>query len=83
MTEPDQHIPCREVVELVSDYLERTLDPGETSLFEQHLNLCDGCMTYVDPMRLTINAVGHIHEEDVAPEARQRLLTAFRDWKHS
>ena len=48
MTESDQHITCREVVELVTDYLERALDAGETSLFEQHLNFCDGCVTYVD-----------------------------------
>jgi len=83
MTESDQHITCREVVELVTDYLERALDAEDTALFEQHLNFCDGCVTYVDQMRLTIEAVGRIEEEDVPPETRELLLTAFRDWKHS
>ena len=83
MTESDQHITCREVVELVTDYLERGLDAGETSLVEQHLDVCDACVTYVDQMRLTIEAVGRIHEEDVSPETRERLLSAFRDWRHS
>ena len=83
MIESDQHITCQEVVELVTDYLERALDAGETSLFEQHLNFCDGCITYVDQLRMTIDVVGRVEEQDVPPETRERLLTAFRDWKRS
>jgi anti-sigma factor RsiW len=81
VTESDQHITCREVVELVTDYLEGALDTDRTSLFEQHLNFCDGCVTYVDQLRLTIEAVGHVEEEDVPPPTRDRLMQAFRDWK--
>jgi anti-sigma factor RsiW len=80
-TESDQHITCREVVELVTDYLEGALDAEQASLFEQHLNFCDGCVTYVDQLRLTIDAVGEVAEEDVPPAARDRLMQAFRDWK--
>jgi hypothetical protein len=76
-----EHISCQEVVELVSDYLERTLPPEETVLFEQHVNFCDGCDWYVEQLRTTIATVGRIAEEDVPPEARDRLLTAFRDWR--
>ena len=81
VTESDQHITCSEVVELVTDYLEGALDADQTSLFEQHLNFCDGCVTYVDQLRVTIEAVGHVEEEDVPPAARDRLMQAFRDWK--
>ena len=81
VTESDQHITCHEVVELVTDYLEGALDAGQTSLFEQHLNFCDGCVTYVDQLRLTIEAVGHVEEGDVPPATRDRLMQAFRDWK--
>ena len=83
MTESEQHITCQEVVELVTDYLERALDADETSLFEQHINFCDGCITYVDQLRMTIDVVGRVEEEDGPPETRERLLTAFRDWKRS
>jgi hypothetical protein len=76
-----EHISCQEVVELVSDYLERTLPPEEAALFEQHINFCDGCDWYVEQLRTTIATVGRIAEEDVPPEARDRLLTAFRDWR--
>jgi predicted anti-sigma-YlaC factor YlaD len=75
------HISCQEVVELVNDYLEGTLTPHEASLFEQHVNFCDGCDWYLDQMRTTISTVGRVSEEEVPPEARDRLLGAFREWK--
>jgi hypothetical protein len=83
MAESHQHITCQEVVELVTDYLEHGLSAGETSLFEQHLNFCDGCVTYVDQIRVTIEAVGHVEEDELEPQTRDRLLTAFRDWQRS
>jgi anti-sigma factor RsiW len=83
MPESAEHITCQEVVELVTDYLEGALPEDETSLFEQHLNFCDGCVWYVDQLRTTVATVGQIREEDVPAETREKLLTAFRDWKRS
>jgi Putative zinc-finger len=78
-----EHVSCQEVVELLTDYLERALPADRVSLFEQHLNFCDGCVLYVDQMRTTIAAVGRIEEEDIPPATREQLLTAFRDWKRT
>jgi len=78
-----EHISCQEVVELVTDYLETALPVDETALFEQHLNFCEGCVWYVDQMRTTIESVGRIGGEDVPPETREALMTAFRDWRRS
>ena len=78
-----EHITCREVVELVTDYLELELPPDETSLFEQHLNFCGGCIVYVEQMRATAATVGRVREEDVPPETKEKLMTAFREWKRS
>ena len=78
-----EHVSCQEVVELVSDYLEQALPADEAALVEQHLNFCEGCVWYVDEIRTTIASVGRIEEEDVPPETREKLLTAFRHWKGS
>ena len=83
MADAHEHVTCQEVVELVTDYLERALPPDEAALVEQHLNFCEGCDWYFDQMRRTIAAVGRIEEEDVPPEMREKLLAAFRDWKRS
>jgi anti-sigma factor RsiW len=72
---------CRELVELVTDYLLGELDPAERARFEAHLEECEGCRSYVDQMRRTVSVVGALHEDDVAPEARAALLGVFRDWK--
>jgi anti-sigma factor RsiW len=77
------HISGQEVVELVTDYLDQTLSPEDASLFEQHINFCDGCDWYLDQMRTTISSVGRITEEEVPPETRAKLLTAFREWKRT
>jgi hypothetical protein len=78
-----EHVTCQEVVELVTEYLDQALSAEEAALFEQHINFCDGCDWYLNQMRTTIATVGRIGEEDVPPEVRDRLLTAFRDWRRS
>jgi len=78
-----EHLSCQQVVELVTGYLEGTLDPETLDLFEQHLNFCDGCDDYVEQMRATVAVVGRLETEDVPPAAREQLLTAFRDWRGS
>jgi anti-sigma factor RsiW len=75
------HISCQEVVELVSDYLERALPAEEAAVFEQHLNFCDGCVLYVDQVRKTIDALGELRVEDVPEETKAKLVAAFRDWR--
>jgi len=78
-----EHLSCLQIVELVTEYLEGTLAPDTTSLFEEHLNFCDGCETYLEEMRATIAAVGRadLVEEEMPAETRESLLTAFRHWR--
>jgi anti-sigma factor RsiW len=73
-------IACRELVELVTDYLEGRLPPDQRARFDAHLAECDGCTTYLEQMRQTIRALGRVPEESLSDEARDRLLEAFRDW---
>jgi anti-sigma factor RsiW len=78
-----EHLSCQEVVELITDYLEGALSPDTASLFEEHLNFCDGCEAYLDQMRATIAAVGQLHvaEQEMPADTRDKLLTAFRHWR--
>ncbi len=73
-------MPCRELVELVTDYFENKLSPRERARFEAHLAECAYCGTYLEQMRQTIRSLGRLPEESLAPEARGALLAAFRDW---
>jgi predicted anti-sigma-YlaC factor YlaD len=83
MSRTVEPISCQEVVELVTDYLEGAMSPEDVARFDHHLSLCEGCVFYVDQIRMTIAAVGRIGEEDVPPEVRDDLVAAFRDFKRA
>ena len=72
---------CQELVELVTDYLEGALAPGDLQRFEQHIAGCDGCTRYLDQLRLTIRLTGTLTITDISPEAEEALVAAFREWR--
>jgi anti-sigma factor RsiW len=72
---------CNELVELVTAYLEERLPEPDVRRLEAHLATCEGCRNYVDQMRETIDALGHLPEQPLAPEVREELLAAFRGWR--
>jgi anti-sigma factor RsiW len=74
-------ITCRELVELVTEYLEGGLASPDRDRFEEHLAVCEPCVAYIEQIRLTIAASGAVSDEQLDPEAREELLAAFRDWK--
>jgi anti-sigma factor RsiW len=73
-------LACREVVELVTDYLEGVLDDRDRERFERHLGGCDGCAAYLEQMRVTLRVAGRLEPEAIDPAFRERLLVAFRGW---
>ncbi len=74
-------LTCRELVELVTDYLEGALPPSDRARFDEHLAACEGCTAYLDQMRRTLVLVGRLTEGSVSAEAREALLGAFGDWR--
>ena len=81
MSGSPEMLSCREVVELVTEYLEGALSEAEEVRFEEHLAMCDGCAAYLDQMRTTIALAGRLDPEAVDLEACDRLMHAFRGWK--
>ena len=78
-----EYLTCREMVEIVTDYLEGTMPARERAIFEAHLSVCPGCTAYLEQMRQTIGLLGKLTEETIGPQARDELLKVFRDWKRS
>jgi anti-sigma factor RsiW len=81
MTAQGDEIVCRELVELVTPYLEGVLPANEVEAIERHLDGCNGCRTYVEQMRQTIRAMGHIPHEPITSKTRDEVLAIFRAWK--
>jgi predicted anti-sigma-YlaC factor YlaD len=76
-------VTCIELVELVTDYLEGSMPSGQRALFDEHIAGCEGCTTYLEQFRITIRLTGMLTEEQIEPDARTALLTAFQDWRGS
>jgi anti-sigma factor RsiW len=72
---------CRELVEVITDYLEGKLPLEDRRRLEAHLDECAYCVTYLEQMRATIAAVGELAPDSIAPETRDRVLEAFRGWR--
>jgi predicted anti-sigma-YlaC factor YlaD len=75
------HVNCKALVELVTDYLEGALDPVVATRFEEHLIMCQPCNVYLDQMRSIRQAGGPLSEESLPEETRAGLVEAFRGWK--
>jgi len=73
-------LACRQVVELVGDYLEGALSGRDRRRFERHLRGCPNCSEYLEQMRATIAATGTLTPDDLTPEARDEFTRLFRTW---
>jgi len=80
-TSTSDEVVCRELVELVTPYLEDVLPANERAAIDRHLAQCDGCHTYVEQMRQTIRAIGHVPHEPITSRTRDEVLAIFRAWR--
>jgi anti-sigma factor RsiW len=72
---------CRQVVELMTDYLEGALSESDRTRFEAHVSDCDGCTEYLEQLRTTMRLSAKIAEVSIPAELERELVRAFRDWK--
>lgn len=81
MSSTPEEMSCRELVDVITDYLEGNMAPQDRLRFDAHLAECPYCVNYLDQMRTTIAALGGLTEESISSDARGELLEAFRGWR--
>jgi predicted anti-sigma-YlaC factor YlaD len=79
----EEEMTCKELVELVTEYLEGNLRGDIRVRMEEHLSGCDGCTNYLEQMRKTISLTGLIKEENLTTQQRDELMKLFHNWKKS
>ncbi|OLC00119.1 MAG: anti-sigma factor [Chloroflexi bacterium] len=72
---------CREVVELMTDYLDGALSQEDRARFEDHIAGCNGCTAYLEQLRRTRSVIGRLAAEPVPAGLEAELLSAFRSWR--
>ena len=75
-------LSCKELVELVTEYLDGAMSEPERARFDAHLGICPPCVEYVAQIGRTIQAVGATWRD--VEDSRQvgELLKVFGDWKN-
>lgn len=75
-------VPCREVIGLLTDYLEGALEPDTAAALDRHFARCGGCTAALEQFRLTIELSGALSEDDVEAlpdDVRAEVMAAFRE----
>jgi anti-sigma factor RsiW len=71
---------CKEVVELVTEYLSRAMAPEERVRMEQHLLACPPCTAHLAQVRTTLELARGLSQGDQDVPAEDDLLALFRRW---
>ena len=74
-------MPCKDVVELLTAYLDGTLPDDVHTQVDAHLAGCDGCQNVLAQWRTVVDLAGRLSEDDVDNTdeiTRDRLISIVR-----
>lgn len=69
---------CKEIIDLLSDYLDGDLPADRRHAFEDHINDCPPCVEFLDSIRDTRSLAESLRCETI-PEPVRKALRAFLD----
>ena len=72
-------ITCKEITDLLADYLEGSLDSQTAQALEAHLSDCWICDNFLRTYRSTTNLLHDLGEEEIPVELKEGLLRFFRE----
>lgn len=74
-------VTCREVAELLIDFVDGTLPEMQMITLQQHICACPPCMFYMETYQDTIEATHALPEEPLPAEFENRLRAVLEDWE--
>jgi anti-sigma factor (TIGR02949 family) len=70
---------CRELVELLLEFLDGELPEDRRLRLESHLALCEPCLKYLETYKVTIQLTRRLPDAPPPPELLERLKAALRE----
>jgi anti-sigma factor RsiW len=74
---------CRQIAELLADYLDGTLPKRTAELLEWHIDGCAPCVAFVNTYRGTIHATRSLRDMEIPAELKKRLRAVLRTQRES
>ena len=72
---------CRDLVELVTDYLDGALGDVDRARFEEHIELCPMCQVHLGKLRTMVRELGELRERDIDAGVLVEMQARFGDWR--
>jgi anti-sigma factor RsiW len=76
---PVDEVTCQQFVELITEYFEGALESRTMNQVEEHLVMCDWCVTYVEQMRATIASLRELGGGESSPDPPDSVLAVLRE----
>ena len=74
-------IECRQIAELLGDYLDGSLPRETRELIDFHIDGCAPCVAFLNTYRGTVDAARLLPDVVIPPELKNRLLTVLKSAK--
>jgi predicted anti-sigma-YlaC factor YlaD len=78
MAQEPSTIDCKQIAELLGDYLEGSLPRETTELLEWHIEGCPPCVAFVNTYRGTIDAAKTLRDVEIPSELKNRLIAFLK-----
>lgn len=69
---------CRDIGQLLYDYVENRLEPSVSQQLEQHLADCPGCPAFINTYKQTIHLSRELRCEEIPQECQQKLRSFIK-----
>lgn len=72
---------CKDIAELITDYLEGSFSLSQRLRFQMHIGLCFACRNYLRQMKYTVATLRQLPSEPIPDQVKEALMHRFRTWK--
>ncbi len=69
---------CKQITDLVFDYLNDNLSPNIKRDFKEHLKLCSDCVSFLNTYRKTVSVTGTVRLEEIPAKTKNQILDFLR-----
>lgn len=69
---------CKQITDLVFDYLNDNLSPNIKQDFQQHLRICPDCVNFLNTYKKTVSVGRSIRPEEIPPRVSNNVLDFLR-----
>ncbi|MGC8976747.1 MAG: anti-sigma factor family protein [Candidatus Ratteibacteria bacterium] len=65
---------CREIIKLISDYIDREIEKTKREIFEEHIRICKRCEALLKSIENTILLSKSIYKKKKIPKKIEKTL---------